>query len=307
MVALPSFYNASDVGTRLKPEIAKATDFGFSIRSQVSPSGKDQERVLLWLIDAQIDFVFDGWNLPVPGAVADTVRTIEWIYRNMGKITSIAATLDTHFTFQIFHPSWWIDQNGNNPAPFTPISSADIDAGKWRPVQQIRWSVEYVRKLEQTNKKVLMIWPFHTLEGSVGRSLVPALTEAIHVHSVARFAQPRMLTKGTIVESEYYSAIEPEVAVPNNPMGGLNTAFLDFVSDYDKIYVAGQAKSHCVLETMTSTLRHFGKTNIGVIEKLHFLDDCTSVIPGFEDATDKAFADFAAQGLKIVNSLDPIA
>lgn len=307
MATVPSFYDRNTVGNLYKPDLAAATSYGYSLRNQMSPATRDDPRILLWLIDVQIDFVFDGWNLPVPGAVEDTARTIEWLYRNLERVTSIAGTLDTHFAFQIFGPLWWIDENGNNPDPYTAISSADIDAGKWRPVQMAKWSIDYVKKLENTNKKALMIWPFHCMEGSIGRSLVPALTEAIHVHSVARYAQPTLLTKGTIVQSEYYSAIEPEVHVPNNPMGGLNTAFLDMVAKYDLIYVAGQAKSHCVLETMKSTVRHFGQSNPAVVQKLRFLDDCTSSIPGFEDVTDQEFADFARQGLQIVTSNDPIS
>lgn len=168
----------------------------------------------------------------------------------------------------------------------------------------VKWSIEYVKKLESASKKLLMIWPYHCFEGSIGRSLVPALTEAIQVHSVARYAQPTLLTKGTIVQSEYYSAVEPEVHVPSNPIGQLNTSFLDMVGQYDLIYIAGQAKSHCVLETMASTLRHFKGTDIP--SKMRFLADCTSPIPGFEAATDAAFSDFERQGLVIVKSTDSL-
>jgi hypothetical protein len=43
-----------------------------------------------------------------------------------------------------------------------------------------------------------------------------------------------------------------------------------------------------------------------VLRKLRFLDDCTSSITGFEQPTEVALARFAAQGMKMVKSTDPI-
>jgi len=99
-----------------------------------------------------------------------------------------------------------------------------------------------------------------------------ALYEAIAYHSAARQTQPLFLSKGSIPQSEYYSMLEPEVKVPTHPLGGLNTAFLDMLGKYDLVYVAGQAKSHCVLSTMRSILHYF-TAQPQVIAKLRFLMD----------------------------------
>lgn len=307
-MSYPNFYDSQDVERIYNPRLQEAHEAGVSLRSALTSSHSDNssKRVLLWLIDMQVDFILPEGHLTVPGAVEDARRTIEFIYRNIGKITTIAASLDTHFPYQIFHRLWWLDENGNHPDPMTMVTSADISAGKYRPVTKVKWSIEYVAKLEQAAKKVLMIWPDHCFEGSVGRALLPALTEAISVHSVARYSQPEYLVKGDILETENYSVLEPEVKVPGHPKGSLNTDFLNFVGDYDEIYVAGQAKSHCVLETMKSFFAHFGN-DPKIIEKLHFLEDCTSSIPGFEAETDQAFSDFANQGMKIVTSSNDIA
>ena len=40
-------------------------------------------------------------------------------------------------------------------------------------------------------------------------------------------------------------------------MGNLNVSFLNMLASYDRIYIAGEAKSHCVLETVTSIMRYF--------------------------------------------------
>jgi nicotinamidase-related amidase len=95
------------------------------------------------------------------------------------------------------------------------------------------------------------------------------------------------------------------VKYSKHPEGGLNTRFLDMVAQFDLIYIAGQARSHCVLETMQSVMRHFAASP-DVIRKLRFLDDCTSSIPGFEKSTEAQLQKFAAQGMRLVRSTDTI-
>ena len=60
------------------------------------------------------------------GAVDDNVRLVEFIYRNLGLISAIAVTLDTHTPIQIFHPVFWVNVAGEHPSPATTISLSDI-------------------------------------------------------------------------------------------------------------------------------------------------------------------------------------
>ena len=302
---LPAFYDPAKVGQLYTPDVARAYEAGAATFQH--PDSEDKPRTLLWLIDVQIDFVFPApiGHLPVPNAVADTCRTIEFIYRNVQQITHIAASLDTHLPFHIFYPSWWKNTNGEHPAPYTVVSHDEVRRGVWMPVTEPEWSQYYVEMLEKVGKKQLMIWPFHCMEGTEGCALVPALSEAIMYHSGARMDQPTYLTKGTIAHTEFYSVVEPEVKYPAHPDGGLNQKFLDIVAAFDLIYVTGQARSHCVLETVNSVIRHFS-ANSDVVRKLRFLDDCTSSIPGFETATELAYRHFAEQGLQLVKSTDVI-
>jgi nicotinamidase/pyrazinamidase len=304
-MTLPEFYKPDTARTLHQPDLQGAYQAGIA-HYQRNPkrASEDQQRVLLWLIDVQIDFVFPApvGNLPVPGALDDTQRTIEWLYRNIDQVTHIAASLDTHTAFQIFHPAWWRDAQGNPPPPFTVITAEDVAAGRWLPGLDADWSRAYVRELEQVGRKQLMIWPYHCMEGTAGRALVPALSEAIQFHSGARDTQATFLVKGTIPQTEFYSVIEPEVKYPQHPEGGVNTRFLESLSYYDLIYVAGQARSHCVLETMNSVVRHTPE----LLGRVRFLNDCTSSIAGFEESTEKRIAEFAAQGVRLVNAADAI-
>lgn len=304
-MAYPAVYDPTRIGQIYEPDFQSAYERGLA--DFKSPASQDSPRVLAWLIDVQVDFVFPAptGRLTVPGAVDDTRRTIEWIYHNVHNITQIAASLDTHTPFQIFYPSWWKNRQGEHPAPFTVITSDDVRQGVWQPVTEPVWSIRYLEELEHDGKKQLMIWPFHCMEGTTGRALVPALSEAIMYHSGTRLAQPTYLTKGTIAHTEFYSVVEPEVKYSKHPEGGLNTRFLDMIAKFDLIYVAGQARSHCVLETMNSVMRHFA-AQPDIIRKLRFLDDCTSSIPGFEKATETAINQFVAKGMRLVKSSDPI-
>lgn len=268
-----------------------------------TPASKDIEKILLWLIDEQFDFVDPRGSLYVPGAEEDMKRLLRWFKKSSPKITKVASSLDTHYLIQIFFKTWWINSNGEHPEPYTVITSDDVKTGKWSPIYAPKTSLEYLQKLETKGKKNLIIWPFHCLDGTPGRSLVPELFTALQEHSLLRNTEPYFLVKGTIPTTEFYSVLEPEVEEPRHPQGSLNTDFLDFVGKYDKIIITGQAKSHCVMETMNSVMNFFqGDQN--TIKKIFFLEDCTSSIPGFEDATEKAFSDFSAKGLNIINTKD---
>ncbi len=304
-MAIPSFYNPQNVARIYDVDFQRAYEAGLAQFN--TPASKDDPRVLLWLIDVQVDFVFPPptGRLTVPNALDDTRRTVEFIYNNVHNITQIAASLDTHTPFQIFYPTWWINDAGEHPQPFTVITSDDIQRGVWKAVTEPVWSVRYVQELENVGKKQLMIWPYHCMEGTIGRSLVPALSEAMMFHAGARMAQPTYLTKGTIAHTEFYSVVEPEVKYAKHPDGGLNTRFLDMVAQFDLVYVTGQARSHCVLETMQSTLRYFGNKP-EVISKLRFIDDATSSIPGFEQQTETTLQSLQQQGMKMVQAADAI-
>lgn len=304
----PQFYHPEQVGTLYIPNTSQAIAEGMALR--LPPSAQDSPRILLLLVDAQVDFIHTDGALSVPGAVGDTRRTIEWIFEHVGQISDIAASLDSHIPTQIFYPTWWVDAEGHTPAPFTAITSQEVQAGKWRPVYEAAWSVEYVERLEQQAKKALMIWPYHTMIGTPGHTLTPALYEAIVYHAAARQTTPHFLAKGSIPKTEHYSILEPEVKVNDHPQGGLNTEFLEMLTTYDIIYIAGQAKSHCVLETVSSMMRYFGKQT-GMIDKLRVLMDCTSSVAhpeiDFDAIAESALGEFASQGLYLVQSSDSIS
>lgn len=303
---MPTYYRAERAGTLYVPETLKAVDEGR--RAQLSPAAADKRRIALLLIDMQVDFIHADGALSVPGAAEDTARVVEWIYRHAGAITTIAASLDSHLPIQIFSPSWWANAQGEHPLPYTVISEADVKTGRWHPLYETEWSRTYVEKLEEHAKKQLMIWPYHTLIGTPGHNLMPVLYEAIAYHSSARGAQPVLLSKGSEPLTEHYSILEPEVKLPGKGTQNFNHDFLALLANHDEIYIAGQAKSHCVLETVSSMVRY----NLpGLVPKLRLLTDAMSSVQhpqiNFDAIADEAFERFRQNGLTLTNTQAALA
>ena len=326
-MSIPAYFDKTKVATLFDPDLAGAAaagaafakDQGIRSAKEATQSG---ETVNLVLIDCQRDFCHPGITLPdgtvqerpgslyVPGADGDMLRICEFIYNNFGRINHITASLDSHYLFQIFHPGWWIDpETGGHPAPFTFITSADIASNKWLPVKQLDWSLQYVRDLEQRSKKQLCIWPLHCIIGSPGACLDPALMEAIFYHAAGRASQYNMLEKGKCQVAEQYSILKTEVPVPGDPRSQIDTRMLDGWAKADRIYFAGEAKSHCFLETLADVVEYFGKRP-EVLRRLYILEDATSnvVVPGvdFEEINRPAFEEFAKKGVNFVKTTDPL-
>ena len=277
-------------------EILKKAD-----KEGLEPSLKDQERVLFLGIDVQQDFM-DYGALGVAGAQKDVERMTRFIYDNMEKISNIAVSMDTHTPHQIFHPCWWIDENGEHPAPYTVITLKDLDEGKWRAVINPQASREYVKHLEQDAKKALCIWTYHCMQGTTGAALENQFANMIYFHSVARKAVVQRLVKGQDPMSEMYGIIRPEY----DTKGYMNLEFLNKLERFDKVLIAGEAKSHCVLESIKQILEYY-ETRPEVTEKVYVLEDCMSSISGYEDMANQMFEDFRKRyRIHLVKSSDGI-
>lgn len=297
------------------PRIAEFIEDGRHAGS--APATRDAERVALVLVDMQFDFVHPDGNLSVPGAQDDLQRIVEFIYRNVGSITSIFASLDTHNQYQIFYPSWWAYQDtGEQPPAWTMVSlnpqgeAVDPNGRRISPLIEPLWSLRtYLPTLKANASKDNMLWPYHCMEGTPGHCLMPSLSEALAFYSAARLSQVNYITKGRAIRTEHFGIWASEVADPRDPSTALNTAILDVLATHDLVYVAGEAKSHCVLETKRQTLAYF-QNQPEIIRKLRFLTDCTSsvVAPGidFDALANAEEAKMVKQGVTLVKSTDPI-
>ena len=329
---IPEFFDATHVGEIWKVDYAARADQAreWANQHKLESASAAKDRISLLLIDVQNTFCLPNFELFVGGrsghgAVDDNIRLCEFIYRNLGNITHITATMDTHASQQIFHPIFFVDKDGNHPAPYTDIHAAELKDGKWSfnpalaPNYQIapeygqQMMIHYAEELEKKGKYALTIWPYHAMLGGIGHALVPAVEEAIFFHSIARLAQPEFEIKGDKPFSEHYSAIGPEVltAPKGDPLGIRTTKFIEQLQNVDKLYIAGQAKSHCVAWTVADLLDDIQATDPELAKKVYLLEDCTSpvVVPGVVDHTDaanEAYIRFAKAGMQVIKSTDQV-
>jgi nicotinamidase-related amidase len=317
---LPKFYDEAKVAELHLERAALVADLAldYRLRHGVKPAGQDRFRIAAFGIDCQVGFCTPGASLFVPGAVEDTQRTLRWLYTNLDRITGLHFSMDTHRVFQIFHPAWWTDVEGKHPQPFSAIRTEDVRKGLWTPIAHPRESLEYVKRLEETGKYVLTIWPYHTLLGGVSHALVPALMEAAIFHSLTRMHQTHFETKGTHAMTENYSVLAPEVReLGGQVVGAFNAPFFRLLMDYDRVYVFGQAKSHCVLSTLRDIQAQIAATDPGLADKIWILEDATSPVPppplnplprdlDFPRIANEAFEDFRKAGMHLVKTTDPV-
>jgi len=296
----------------------------------LQPAKTDSFKTLLLAIDVQNTFCVPGFELFVAGrsgngAVEDNIRLCKFIYRNLGRITQIIATLDTHRALQIFHSIFLVNEIGEHPSPLSLVSYEDVLEGRWRfnsevagslqidPVYGQQHLLHYTKELKERGKYDLTIWPYHVMQGSLGHALVPAVEEAIFFHTIARASQVEFEVKGSHPLTEHYSALGPEVldGPDGRPIGAESNSLIQKMKGYDAVIIGGQAKSHCVAWTIDDLLGSPLSSNANLVEKVYLLEDCTSpvVVPGvvdYSEQADAAFERFARAGMHVVRSSDPM-
>ena len=296
-------------------------------KHQIVTAATDQRRICLLAIDVQNTFCIPDFELFVGGqsgrgAVEDNVRLCQFIYRNLGSITEIIPTLDTHTATQIFHPQFWVNRSGNHPDPMTMISLEDVEEGRWLVNPDLPSSIApgdykklqtyvryYVKQLEEDGQYPLTIWPYHSILGGIGHALVPAFEEACFFHNLARNSPTQFEMKGGNPLTENYSVLRPEIldGPDGQEIACKNTSLIQKLLGFDAVIIAGQAKSHCVAWSIANFLSEIQGTDPSFASKVYLLEDCTSpvVVPGvidFTEMADAAFQRFAAAGMNIVQS-----
>jgi nicotinamidase-related amidase len=303
----------------------------------VKPSAADETRVHVLLIDVQKDFCCPEGTLYVAGrsgtgAIDDSRRIAEMIYRNLGTITDITTTLDTHLAYQIFFASFWLDRTDQALQPFRTITAGDIASGDVRPNPAMaKWlcggnypwlckQVEYYcKELERAGKYQLYLWPPHCLLGSDGHALAGVIHEARMFHAYARTAQSNVEVKGGNPLTENYSVLRPEVTsrFDGQALGQRNTQFVHTLLTADAVVIAGQAASHCVKSTIDDLLAEIVAHDANLAKKVYLVTDCMSAVTvpdgkgglaaDFTDDATAALQRFAAAGMNLVTSTTPIA
>lgn len=220
--------------------------------------------------------------LPVPGAHADMLRVAQLIERGGGGITDISVTLDSHQRLDIAHPTFWCTSGGGPVAPFTRISAADVREGTFvprLPAPARERAARYLDALESRGRYKHTVWPVHCEIGTWGQNVHEAVRWAYNCWEERTLHSVTKLLKGTNPWTEHYSAIQAEVPDESDEATLPNLPFLDELRKADRLYITGEAGSHCVKATTEHLVARLQPFEIA---KLVLVTDCMSPVTGFE-------------------------
>ncbi len=339
---IPSFFDPRNAGSwAFRPDLQRVFDDAVEWRKRhdVRPAGSDKAKVHLLLIDVQKDFCFPEGTLYVGGrsgrgAIDDSERIARFIYANLESLTDVTCTLDTHFPYQIFFPSFWLDKDDRPLGAHREITTEDIHKGDVRPNPAVAWwlcngnyswlrrQVEfYCSELERAGKYKLYLWPPHCILGGDGHALAGVVQEARMFHAFVRGSRDSMEVKGGNALTENYSVLAPEVLMRHDgqPLAQRNTQFIRTLLEADVVVVAGQAASHCVKSSIEDLLSEIKAHDEKLARKVYVLQDCMSAVavpdgsrPGsfvfdFTPQAEAALRRFANEGMHVVRSTEPLA
>ena len=321
----PPLFDRNRVGEFFTPKyddiIHAATQW--RIQHKIQPRRKDQFSVALTIIDQQKTFCLDDGELSIaPASIADSEYICEFLYRNMKVVSDLILTLDTHYLFQIFHPLFWQDSNGEHPKGFTVIFPGDVGK-RWfvnpemayilfGDMKYLPWlqsyAVHYTEELARLGKPPLVVWPVHGRLGSPGHGIVPAVQVAVDFHDIARWSRSQYRIKGDLPLSEYYSPFGTEIIKAHDgvTVGEESDRAVEDLLKHEMLIVAGEAQSHCVRAAIYDILKKIKAQDPLLAKRVYILENCTSPVPGFEQQGKEAMDDFKKAGMNVVESRTPM-
>lgn len=264
------------------------------------------QQILFFLIDPQNDFIdlppefcFGNYypTLPVAGAHQDCLRIANLLDTVGSRFTNIMVSLDTHHATDVAHHVHWEDREGGILPPFTPITYTQVRRGDIRlrrkNVQEDIWNefMAFLQNLEIQNK-VFTLWPVHCVEGTFGHAVHSAVSNALLRWEINASREIDFIRKGERIWTEDYSALSG------------HPDLIDTLRTYDKVVIAGEAASHCVMETVLDILK-LGKNRFN--DKIILLTDCMSPVPGFENVTQEFYARLRNWGIELTTSTEMVS
>lgn len=237
------------------------------------------------IIDAQNDFCNPNGALYVKGAEKDMQRLTKFLNNNSKNISRLVFTKDMHPEYNISIPEWFKRKDNDNiPMPFTSlILNGEYYCGKYLSRSVGGYIVsnpevtdrthQYVKWLNDQNLKHF-IWPKHCIAGTSGSEIVEEL-KTVHIES-------EIYNKGTNPLTHPFSAITDAEPSTTDCKQLININLIRFLGNFDNIFMAGEARNFCVLETMKDLLIN-STYPYDMAKKIVIIEDCMSDVPGFEN------------------------
>ena len=224
---------------------------------------------LLLVIDPQNDFCLPDGALYVPGAENDMARLATFVAKNCSAISQIIVSVDTHHVLDISHLYYWRDSNGGVPAPYTQITYKSVEAGEWIPCFNAEKAKQYLKELEEQGEFPHVIWPEHCIAGSTGAAVTDVLMNEMKNWERKAGKHFTIVEKGLNDSTEMFGVFRANIPDPADKSTMENKPLIEQIARYDTIYIAGEAKSHCVANSIKQL---FGYPDI--MKKLVILEEC---------------------------------
>ncbi|MBI3228734.1 MAG: cysteine hydrolase [Burkholderiales bacterium] len=239
--------------------------------------------------------------LHVTGAHQDMLRIANLIHDGATGISAINVTLDSHHHIDIAHPTFWMDNKQQAIPPFTQILASQVRAGQYQPrlAQNLPRTLAYLDALEATGRYTLMVWPIHCEIGSWGQAVHADMRYAYNRWEEVTMNSVNLVQKGANPWTEHYSALQAEVPDSDDDETQLNRGLLAVLAQADKVYIGGEAGSHCVKATVEHLVAN---TAASELSKYVLLTDCISAVGGFEAQQASFFQEMAARGVQLATA-----
>jgi nicotinamidase-related amidase len=287
-----------------KQSTCKKIEKKFAITKRIGIFGQNtlntmHKKTILLIIDPQNDFCDPKGALYVPNAEKDISRIGDMLVQHGDKIDEIIITADDHIPYDIAHPDFWFDRVGAHPTPFTTVTLQDINDGTYTTASadDLNTATKYIEQLEALGR-THTIWPRHCISGTWGADIDPALLTRIFDWMQGTSRRYRIVRKGWYPYSEHFGAFEAEIATPTEESTLFNAPLARTLNDYMQIFIAGEAKSHCVCNTIKQLMDKAPE----LVKKLVILDDAMSPVAGCDTAADDTIAAAQKLGAKVTTT-----
>jgi len=263
-----------------------------------------------------------GGRLSVTGAWNDTRRQTEWDLANTHRITARIASFDKH-PLTMRCDMHFYEARANNPyglpvgahphnfmdgptEMFPKITPESLwhpkfnPEGWWTPLALNARDLDEIWFYAKT-VRVIYLWNMHCPSHTGGSIMDPVVMATIMHHHFMRgriAAEPFWIEKGKSWRVDALGMHKSEYAITGDPLTQAVANIVDIIDcrrecgerPYDLVVYRGQAKSHCKLKTVTQGIEQcVEKGRQDCIEKMVMLDDCSSNIIGFDEASKKAW------------------
>lgn len=319
---MESSYDFQSDYERLGIECPEGTD-GFKRWLEVEDQSLDTIKALLSMLPGQLgQALLSPGELYIDGAEEDCERAaifLRWLGR---RATEVTLSIDTHDKMHIAHPMHWEYQGGEHPKPFSTLSGRvplqhvssgtpnDGDSFKRDDRSLLTTSVPEMYEGSQSHVSEqepwgrLTVWPEHCLTGSFETMIWPSILDAVHRWQTLVKKPVTWIRKGQTLQSEQFGIFRLAGASKFTVRGA---RILGRMAKADRIYVMGQARSHCVGESLSQMQDYFQAT-FGVrnklMSKVYLVGDCTRDVPSFEEESAARIRNLVNHGMKIVTTAE---